>query len=226
MQRCDETQRVREVLGARNLHVPSWRLPTIMLAAFGALWLLLAIEPVSREDWLLENLLVIMSVPLLVATRNRVRFSNTSYVCLFVFFVLHAVGAHYTYSLVPYEQWAQDLTGGSINEAFGWERNQYDRLVHLLYGALMMPPAADLLAVVAPPRGLWKWLLPVMFVTSHAVIYELVEWFAALLVAPELGDAYLGTQGDAWDAQKDMALALAGSVVAMTLCRLARRPEP
>jgi putative membrane protein len=86
-----------------------------------------------------------------------------------------------------------------------------------LYGALLLLPSVELFARYAPPRGVWYWLMPVLFVASHSVIYELMEWLAALIVAPSLGDAYLGTQGDPWDAQKDMALAAAGSVLAM-LC--------
>jgi putative membrane protein len=198
----------------------SWRFP--LFAAFAAVWIVLAAAPVNRSDWLLENLLVLVAVPILIVTRKRLQFSNLAYSCLFAFFVSHAIGAHYTYSLVPYEQWAQAL-GGSIDELFGWQRNHYDRLIHFLYGALMMAPTVELLARVAPATGIWKQLLPIAFVTSHAAIYELLEWTAASIVAPELGNAYLGTQGDSWDAQKDMALALAGSVLAMLLLQFRYR---
>jgi putative membrane protein len=202
------------------LATPDWRLPGSLLAIYGVLWSVLAIAPTSRADWLLENLLPVVAVPALVATRGRLRFSDTSYLCLFAFLSLHAVGAHYTYSLVPYDRWWQALGGTTLSEMLGWERNHYDRLVHFAYGALMLPPAVDLLERYAPPRSGWRWLMPVFFLMSHSVIYELIEWIAALVVAPELGDAYLGTQGDAWDAQKDMALAAAGSVIAMLVLRL------
>lgn len=195
--------------------------PAALLALFAAIWLALAIEPVSRPDWLLENLLVLAAVPALVATFHRLRFSNATYTCLFIFFVLHAVGAHYTYSLVPYDRWWTALTGHPLNEAFGWQRNHYDRLVHLLYGALMLPAAFELFERYAPPRGAWRWLMPVFFLMSHSVIYEMVEWIAALIVAPDLGTAYLGTQGDQWDAQQDMALATAGAAISMLIIRLA-----
>lgn len=192
-----------------------WRFPQALLAAFILIWVALAVSPVSRADWLLENLLVLVAVPVLVATRDRLRFSNASYLCLFAFLVLHAIGAHYTYSLVPYDRWWQAVAGIPLNEMLGWERNHYDRLVHFLYGALMLPPARELLERYAPSRGVWRWLLPVCFVMSHSVAYELVEWIAALIVAPDLGHAYLGTQGDEWDAQKDMALATGGSMLSM-----------
>jgi putative membrane protein len=181
------------------------------------LWL--AIAPVSRQDWLLENMLTLVAIPLLFFTRNKLRFSSAAYACLFAFFCLHTIGSHYTYSLVPYDEWWRALTGHTLNSYFGFERNHYDRLLHLLYGALIVVPSLELFIVYAPPRTIWRVLLPVFFVMGHSVVYELIEWLAALIVAPELGDAYLGTQGDQWDAQKDMALATAGAVVTMLLLR-------
>ena len=193
------------VIDARGRDSEQWRVPGALLLTFAAIWLALAVAPTSRQDWLLENLLVLIAVPLLVVTRRRMRFSDASYVCLWIFFVFHAIGAHYTYSLVPYDRWLESLTGSTLQEVLGWQRNQYDRFVHFIYGALLLPPAVELFERYAPPRSVWRWLMPVCFVTSHAVIYELIEWAAALIVAPDLGAAYLGTQGDSWDAQKDMA---------------------
>ena len=196
-----------------------WRFPGVLLAVFALFWLVLAIEPVSREDWLLENLLILAAVPMLIATRNKLRFSDLAYGCFFAFFCFHCIGAHYTYSLVPYDQWWLAITGRTLNAALGFDRNHYDRLVHFLYGALIVVPSLELFVAYAPPRGIWRVLMPVLFVMSHSVIYELIEWFAALLVAPELGQAYLGTQGDPWDAQKDMGLAAAGALFTMLLLR-------
>lgn len=196
-----------------------WHVPGVLLALFSAIWLALAIYPVSRADWLLENLLVLVAIPVLITTRKRLRFSNASYACLFTFLVLHSIGAHYTYSLVPYDQWWRAVTGSTLSELAGWERNHYDRLVHFLYGALILPPAVELFARYAPPRAGWRWAMPVFFVMSHSVIYEMVEWIAALMVAPDLGSAYLGTQGDEWDAQKDMALATLGAALSMVIAR-------
>jgi putative membrane protein len=189
----------------------------VLLALFLLIWTVLAIAPLSRSDWLLENLLVFAAIPALIATRCRMPFSKAAHLCIFAFLLLHTIGAHYTYSLVPYDRWLSALTGTSLSEIFGWQRNHYDRLVHFLYGALVLLPAVELFDRYARPIGAWRWILPVLFVASHSVVYEQMEWVAALLVAPELGDAYLGTQGDGWDAQKDMALALSGSVLAMAV---------
>lgn len=199
------------------------RFPGVLLAVYAVVWTALAIRPLYREDWLLENLLVFVAVPLLVATAPRLRFANGTYFALFVFFVLHALGAHYTYSLVPYDRWAEALTGGTVNELFGWRRNHYDRLVHFAYGLLITPAAVELLRAVAPPRGVWRALLPMLFVMSHSTIYELVEWAAAAVFGGDLGAAYLGTQGDPWDAQRDMALATLGSAIAITWLGTRRR---
>lgn len=196
-----------------------WRYPTALLAAFAVIWTVLAIAPLYRQDWLLENLLVFIAVPMFVATRQRLRFSDLSYTCLFVFFALHELGAHYTYSLVPYDEWFAALTGQSLDELFGFQRNQYDRLIHFLYGLLITPAAVELFAHHGRYPRVWAALFPLLFVASHSVIYELVEWGAAVVFGGDLGQAYLGTQGDIWDAQKDMALAMLGS--ALTVLALA-----
>jgi putative membrane protein len=195
------------------------RVPEALFAVWLGLWIALAIAPVYREDWLLENLLVFVAVPVLVLTRKRMRFSNAAYACLAVFFALHAIGAHYTYSIVPYDAWFEQLTGRGLNAMFGWSRNHYDRFVHFAYGALLLLPAAQLLDRIAPPRGAWRFFLPVLFIASHSVVYELIEFVAALVFGGDLGQAYLGTQGDEWDSQKDSLLATSGAVVsALALC--------
>jgi putative membrane protein len=193
---------------------PSDRYPLALLAAFVALFAALAIEPWYRQDWLLENLLVLVAVPTLVLTHRRLRFSNLAYTCLFVFFVLHETGAHFTYSEVPWREWLAAITGTEVATA---GRNHYDRFVHFAYGLLLMLAAFELITARMSPRGLWRWLMPVLFIMSHSVIYELIEWLAALRFGGDLGVAYLGTQGDVWDAQKDMALATFGAVIGLAV---------
>jgi putative membrane protein len=200
-----------------------WTFPALLLAAFCVVLVSLGIAPHYRQDWLLENVLVFTAIPLLVFTRHRMRFSNLAYACLFVFFSLHEVGAHYTYSLVPYDEWFSSLTGRSLDALLGFERNQYDRLLHFLYGLLATPAAVELFARFGRYPRIWAALFPLLFITSHSVIYELVEWGAAVVFGGDLGVAYLGTQGDVWDAQKDMALALAGSVLSVAMLGLAGR---
>jgi putative membrane protein len=197
----------------------SWRVPLVLLGVFTIFWALLAVHPVSRSDWWLENILVFIAIPSLILTRERLHFSNPAYACLFAFFCLHAVGSHYTYSEVPYDAWFQSLTGQTLNNMLGFERNHYDRLVHFMYGALLVVPSVELFIAYAPPKNAWRIVMPVFFIMAHSVVYEMVEWAAASLVAPELGQAYLGTQGDVWDAQKDMGLATLGALCTMIFLR-------
>ncbi len=202
------------------------RIPLLLLGLFGLVFVGLGIAPAMREDWLLENVLVVAAVALLVHGWRRLPLSNAAYALLFVFGVLHEIGAHHQYSDVPYEAWFAAVTGGhSLDAALGFERNQYDRLVHFLYGVLVTPAAVEVIEARVRPRGAWRVLVPLTFMMSHALVYELVEWLAASVFGGELGAAYLGTQGDVWDAQKDMALAVAGSVLILPawLWRMRRR---
>ncbi len=193
----------------------------VLLVVFAIVWVLLALAPRYRQDWLLENVLVIVALPLLVAGHARLRFSNVAYSCLFVFLLLHEVGAHFTYSEVPLPSW---FAGAAADGALAAPRNHFDRLVHFLYGLLIMPMAVELLDARAPQRGLWRWLLPWLFVVSHATLFEIVEAAAAGVFGGDLGQAYLGMQGDVWDSQKDSALAAAGAAIAVAFLRWRAAP--
>ena len=142
-------------------------------------------------------------------TARRLRFSDFAYTCLFVFFVLHAIGAHYTYSLVPYADWWQSLAASPLEG-----RNHYDRLVHFLYGLLVAPAAVELFAHYGrycAALGLSCFRGCSWRRTRSST--RLIEFAAAVVFGGDLGQAYLGTQGDIWDGQKDMALALAGTTI-------------
>jgi putative membrane protein len=197
------------------------RYPAVLGALFAVEWVALAIAPRYRQDWALENALSAALVAALVVLRDRLPFSRTSYTALFVFLSLHTVGAHYTYSEVPYDEWTRALTGRALGDLFGWERNHYDRLVHFAYGFLLAYPIRQLLVGLAGVRGAWSYYLPFAVTSSTSADYELVEWGAAAVFGGELGIAYLGTQGDVWDAQKDMALAALGALLSLALVALA-----
>ena len=187
----------------------------------GLEWLVLAIAPHNRQDWALENALSLGLIAVLVLLHRRLALSATAYTALFLFLSLHSVGAHYTYSLVPYDEWARALTGHSVSEAFGWERNHFDRLVHFAYGLLLSVPIREVLVRLAGVRGVWSYYLPLAVTSSTSADYELIEWAAAMVFGGDLGVAYLGTQGDVWDAQKDMALAAGGALLSMILLAIA-----
>ncbi|TKB62743.1 MAG: DUF2238 domain-containing protein [Nitrospira sp.] len=182
-------------------------LASALLLCYGLLWIWLAIAPVNRRDWLLENLLAFALVVLLVLTYRRFQFSDVSYGLIACFMTLHAVGAHYTYAEVPFGFWLKDL--------FSLSRNPFDRIVHFAYGALLAYPVREALIRLAGVRGLWSYYLPASLILAQSGLFEIIESVVAAFVSPELGSAYLGTQGDEWDAQKDMAAALGGAALAM-----------
>jgi len=177
-------------------------------------WALMAISPNDRSDWMLENVLVFLAVGVLVYTYKAFPLSRVSYTCIFVFLTLHALGAHYTYAEVPYQDWMPFLAGG---------RNQFDRVVHFSYGLLLAYPIREMFLRIGNVRGFWGYFLPLDLTMSTSMLYELIEWGAAEAFGGDLGAAYLGTQGDVWDAHKDMALASLGALIAMVITAAVNR---
>jgi putative membrane protein len=183
------------------------RYPYVLLALFGVACVVSAIKPWDVKNWLMEMALAAAFVALLVLSRKRLPLSDVSYTLIFIFLCLHAVGAHYSYSRVP--------AGDALRESFGWTRNHYDRIVHFAFGMLLAYPIRELFLRVANVRGFWGYYLPLDVTMSFSMIYELIEWAAAVAFGGDLGQAYLGTQGDEWDAHKDMAWATLGAVINM-----------
>jgi putative membrane protein len=182
-----------------------------------AQFVVLGWNPVSRSTWALENALSVALVAALALSHRAFPLSRLSTLLLFAFLTLHGIGAHYTYSLVPYDELWRAVSGASLNDALGLERNHYDRLVHFCYGLCFAYPIRELFLRVADVKGVWGYLLPLDVTMSTSMIYELIEWGAAVTFGGDLGQSYLGTQGDVWDAHKDMALATLGAVVAIAI---------
>ena len=180
-----------------------------MLLWLVLVWIVAAINPLFPRDWLLENLLVFIYCALLLFTYRRFQFSNFSYGLFVVFLSLHLLGAHYTYAETPFGFWLQDW--------FDFERNHYDRIVHFSFGLLLAFPMREILLRQSGVSRAWSYFISVNCILAFSAVYEVIEMMAAMIVSPELGTAYLGTQGDEWDAQKDAALAFAGAIVAMTV---------
>lgn len=185
------------------------RLLKLLVAWVILFWVITAIYPLYPRDWLLENLLVFIFGILLTVTYRRFQFSNFSYALFSVFISLHLYGAHYTYAETPFGFWLDDWLG------FG--RNHYDRIVHFCFGLLLAFPFREILIRAAKVVSTWSYFLSVVGIMGFSSFYEVIEGATAMIVSPELGSAYLGTQGDEWDAQKDSFLAFAGAVVAMLM---------
>jgi len=194
---------------------PQERTFRVLGGAFGLLWIGLAISPRYRHDWLLENALVLPFAAALLLTRRRFPFSRISYTLIFLFLSLHELGAHFTYAEVPYDEWCRLLTGSTWSDLTGWRRNHFDRIAHFSFGLLLAYPIREVFLRVGEARGAWGYYLPLDVTMAFSMLFELIEWGAAEAFGGDLGIAYLGTQGDVWDAHKDMALATLGAVIAM-----------
>lgn len=196
---------------------PNTRFLMILGILFSVVFVLCAINPHDRADWALENVLTVLFVIGLAATYKVFPLSRISYGCIFIFLCLHEIGSHYTYANVPYNEWTKALFGSELNSWFGWERNHFDRLVHFLYGLLFAYPIREVFVRVGSVKGFWGYFLPLDVTMSTSMIFELIEWGAAEYFGGDLGVAYLGTQGDIWDAHKDMALASIGALITMLI---------
>ena len=173
----------------------------------GIFWIVTALGPLDRRDWFLENLLVFTYAAVLILSYRKFTFSNLSYGLFTVFLSLHLVGAHFTYSEVPFGYWLQ--------QALDLSRNHYDRIVHFAYGLLIAYPFREILLRAARVSIHWSYFLSVTAVLAFSAFFEILEAIVAIIVSPELGAKYLGTQGDEWDAQEDMLLAFLGAILAM-----------
>jgi putative membrane protein len=191
------------------------RLVHILLGLYAMVWIWAAVKPMDRSDWLLENLLVLAAAIFAVWLFRARLISDVGVILAVAFLTLHTVGSHYTYSLVPFGDWLKDVGG--------FERNHYDRIIHFTFGLLIVYPVRELLLRrnIAAPR--WAGFTAFAVIATASGIYELIEWLAAVIVAPELGNAFLGTQGDDFDSQKDHALALGGALLTLGITRLAEK---
>ncbi len=181
----------------------------ILAAVFLALWILSAVSTVTLGVWALENVLVLIAVIWVAVTFKSIPLSNLAYVLIVLFLVLHEVGAHYTYEKVPFGNW--------LRPAFGFSRNNYDRIVHFAFGLLITLPAYEIFQpFMRGPRWL-KYFQPVLLILFLSAGYEIVEAYSNLVLAPYTAAAYLSSQGDPFDSENDMAAALAGALICTSI---------
>lgn len=188
-----------------------------------------AIHPPHPADFAIEHILTAIFVVVLVATWKVFPLSRRSYGLITAFLLLHALGSHYTYSEVPYDAWSTRIGGWfgaadfSLDHLLGFERNQFDRVVHLLFGVFLVHPIRELFARRNTLSGAWASFFAINAVLAYSMVYECLEWGVAVIMSDGVGQSYLGTQGDVWDAQKDMALAGVGSVVGIGIAWVTAR---
>jgi putative membrane protein len=187
------------------------RLPLRLLAVFAliALFTLWA-PPAGRVSWLLEVGPGVLGIALLIALYRRLPLSHWVYVGVFLHVNILVYGGYYTYAETPLGDWAK--------AAFGLSRNHYDRVGHLALGVFPAFLIREILLRKTPlVRGGWLYFLTLSVVLAVAAFWELLEWWVTLLAAADVGQAFLGSQGDVWDAQWDMLLALLGAGVVLPL---------
>ncbi|KRF18462.1 DUF2238 domain-containing protein [Paenibacillus sp. Soil787] len=187
----------------------------MMIVVYVGIWIWLAVKPYSRYDWVLENLLIWAALIGLVSTYKFFTFTNLSYVWIALFLVLHTIGAHYSYN----ENWVDVW----LRQIFHSQRDNYDRLVHFSFGLLLAYPIREAMSAWTRLSSQWLYVITCVIVLAMGAFYELIEMWVALLVAPEIGTLFLGTQGDPWDTHHDMELALYGAVIAMVVTAVWRK---
>jgi putative membrane protein len=200
--------------GSRN----SRQLLLVYCVIFTISWVYTLITTSDLANWCTENILTVLFIGVMAWGYPRFRFSDMSFTFMFVFLMLHILGAQHTYAEAP--------IGYAIRDMFQLERNPYDRIVHFSFGLLMAYPMRDYFINKMEWPTWVCWVLPVEITLSFSGMYEIIEYGVADIFFPDVGIAYLGTQGDVWDAQKDMILAFTGAIVCMVATAAARRFRP
>ena len=183
--------------------------PAILLLIFSVFWTFMAFDVLDRYMWFIENVLMVIFLSIVVFTYKKFRFSNFSYFLFFLFSILQTIGAHFTYEFVPFD-WFSNI--------FGFERNHFDRIVHFSYGFLLAIPIREwYLHYTKMSKNFLSYWIPIEWAFATGAIYELVEWGFAEFSEEGDGNAFLGSQGDVWDAHWDMLLAGVGATIIMIL---------
>jgi putative membrane protein len=186
----------------------------LFIAVFSGVWLSTLLGTTNMSNWIMENVLTILFLIFLVTTFRRFQFSDLTYLLICVYLCLHVYGSKYTYADNPFGYWLQDV--------FHSQRNHYDRIVHFSFGFLLAYPMREMFLKWFRFPIMVAWILPIEITLSVSGFYELIEWAVADLFFTEQGDAYLGTQGDIWDAQKDMFLAFSGAILSTSIVSLVK----
>src|SRR4051812_36137917 len=207
----------------RHARLPLALIGLLSLISLATLWPVA--PPAGRTSWCLEVGPGLVMVAVLVATYRRRPLSHFVYVCVLLHVLILIYGGYYTYALTPLGNWAK--------EAFHLSRNHYDRIGHVALGVFPIFMTREILLRKTPlVRGAWLSFLSVSVVFAFAAFWELLEWWTTLVVAGDTGTAFLGSQGDVWDAQWDMFLALLGAIIALLVAArahdrsIARVPYP
>jgi len=190
-------------------------MPPCLLVWYLLLSVWMADGPVDPQFWMLANILPVCLVGFLAAAYRTFPLSNLSYLLITLFLTLHTIGAHYTYAQVPVGYW--------VETALELSRNPFDRVVHFSFGLLLTYPLFEVLIRFLSLGGFVSYYLSVMTPLGLSGLWEILEFWVAQAVSPEQGIEYLGSQGDMWDAQQDIAAALYGALLCLLLTMTIRK---
>lgn len=187
-----------------------------VLAVFVLTW----IQPMWPVEQGLHSSLTVIGLVALWWVDRRWTLGSGAFAAICGFIAIHCIAARWLYSNVPYDAWLQAVVHWSPNTAFGWKRNHFDRLIHLLYGVCFTPALTQLARHAWPALRIGQaFSLAVMAVMCSSLVYEWFEWGIALLLSPEAAESYNGQQGDLWDAHADMLLATVGALLTSPLLK-------
>ncbi len=200
-----------------NLKYRNIRYKFIVLVGFIILLCISCIKPVYPSEMFLQHFITIFMIVFLAVIIKNNSLSDRSFTLIIAFLILHIIGARWIYSYVPYDKWIESLTGSTLSDIIGSNRNHYDRFVHLMFGLMILPPLREIYIkwFRAPDR--FASILAFLSILGISLVYEVFEWGLTLVLSPQDAENYNGQQGDMWDAQKDMALAMAGSMLALII---------
>jgi len=189
-----------------------------LLGGYLFFWGAMGWHPLDRENWLIASILPLALVAALLVGRRALPLSTASYALVTAFLALHAIGAHYTYARVPTGEWLQ--------AALSLERNHYDRIVHFAFGLLLTYPLFDAFGHLTGASRALRYYVVLMTQLGLAACWEIIEATVAQLIRPDLGPAFLGSQGDVWDAQHDMLAAACGTALTLVVLAAWHRLAP
>lgn len=187
-------------------------LPHFFLFIYAIEFLILAINPFDRAVWFAENIPILIPVFILIFTYNKFRFSNLSYFLITFFFMFHTYGGHYTFELAPFNLGNKIISSLDMDFLFPNDRNNFDRIGHFLVGILAYPIAELFLRKQWVKNIPTAILLGILALGFWGALYEVIEMYYAVFEGGDSGAAFLGSQGDIWDAQKDMFLDILGAI--------------
>jgi putative membrane protein len=202
-------------ISSTRTKISSNRWLQFFLIIFFTIWISTLVGTTDMSNWILENTLTFLFLAFLIYSYRYYQFSDLSYLLITVYLCLHVYGAKYTYAENPFGYW--------LMETLGTSRNHYDRIVHFSFGFLLAYPMREMFLSWLKFPSWVAWSLPIEITLSVSGLYELIEWAVADVFFKAQGDAYLGTQGDVWDAQKDMFLATMGAILATTIVSIIKK---